>query len=411
MKAPLKNKRNKEEGQRYSYRSELEKEIHEVDEKKNRDKENQIKNYRRIAQEWERKSKVTPWLLIRCNTSDMGLRPLPNGVNHWHSPDITIESSDPLGNPVADEENFIHAKIFNLGEVGAAPVKVDFYWGDPSIGLSAAHMNLIGTEWLEIKSLNAKDVRCSSPWIPSLTHGTHQCLMVNCTNHLLDPIVHPFQSYLDRHCGQRNVTVVEAKAGQFLKFTLKLNNVLAIEAIQNIHLKTQRLVIVADEKVKFQKIIDQALAFNDIKAFNRTNLLNMFEGDARKLNNTNIATRNIMRGRKSEKELVRLVQTRRVGAVRTGISEQGLFMENPEADLILANYLINNKYIQKSHCIKDSQGMNLEKIILKAYEQRDLDIELQVPEEAKSNELIAFHFQQMSNNLPTGGYSILVKVV
>jgi hypothetical protein len=55
--------------------------------------------------------------------------------------------------------------------------------------------------------------------------------------------------------------------------------------------------------------------------------------------------------------------------------------------------------------------MNLEKIILKAYEQRDLDIELQVPEEAKSNELIAFHFQQMSNNLPTGGYSILVKVV
>src|SRR2546421_11043000 len=84
---------------------------------------------------------VTPFLLIRYSTTDLGARPIPPGVPFWSSPDIWVESSDPAGNPVAGEPNFLHARIFNLGAFQAAPVQVDFYWANPALGLGPANMN------------------------------------------------------------------------------------------------------------------------------------------------------------------------------------------------------------------------------------------------------------------------------
>src|SRR5689334_17868181 len=57
----------------------------------------------------------TPWLCIRYNLTDMGLRPIPANVPFWVSPDIWVESPDAFGNPVAGQENFVHARIFNHG--------------------------------------------------------------------------------------------------------------------------------------------------------------------------------------------------------------------------------------------------------------------------------------------------------
>ena len=63
----------------------------------------------------------TPWLLIRFATNDAGARSIANGTVFWLSPDIAVDSSDPWGNAVAGEENFVEARIFNLGKAPAIP--------------------------------------------------------------------------------------------------------------------------------------------------------------------------------------------------------------------------------------------------------------------------------------------------
>ena len=156
------------------------------------------KRYARYKREWiqlsrgEKPRTWTPWLLIRYALTDIGLRPVPASEKTYKSPDIRIESSDPLGNAVAGELNYIHAKIFNLGKADAVPVKVDFYWGDPSLGLGAEHMNLVGTEWVQVRSHTSVDVRCNTPWVPVFVNKGHECLKVNCSNPILDPIMTPF---------------------------------------------------------------------------------------------------------------------------------------------------------------------------------------------------------------------------
>ena len=166
----------------------------------------------------------TPWLVIRADDADAGLRPLAQGDVFYESPDIWVESPDPSGQVVAGEPNFVNARIFNLGKAPAAPTRVDFYWGDPSVGLSAADMNLIGTEWVEVDPLRSLVVRCSTPWVPVLVNGGHECLIVNASNAILDPIQYPFQAALDRHVGQRNLTGIEAAPGSAFGFTVAVKN-------------------------------------------------------------------------------------------------------------------------------------------------------------------------------------------
>ncbi len=169
---------------------------------------------------------VSPFLLIRHALTDIGARPIPSGTNFWMSPDIWVQSSDPSGNPVAGEENTIVARVFNLGAFQAQPVQVDFYWGDPSVGLSPGMMNHIGTAWVDVPSLTSVDVPCPTPWVPVMVNNGHECAMVNCSNWLLDPIIAPFNPVADRHVGQRNLHVVAGAAATSSEFVLKINNVL-----------------------------------------------------------------------------------------------------------------------------------------------------------------------------------------
>src|SRR5512145_1006257 len=98
--------------------------------------ERRWRQYWRDANNVDRPNRgYSPWLVIRHLASDTGQRPLPSGEVFWNSPDIWIESSDSLGNPVAGEPNFVHAIVRNFGMADAFPVKVDFFWADPSLGL------------------------------------------------------------------------------------------------------------------------------------------------------------------------------------------------------------------------------------------------------------------------------------
>lgn len=187
----------------------------EIEEK--REKQEQAR--RRVWVDWvkqnDRRAPYSPWLIIPSDLSDYGQRPLPPKTPFYASPFISVESPDPSGRPLAGAKNFLLAKVFNLGAASAAPTKVDFFWADPSVGLGPSDFTLIGTEWVEVQPLSSTVVKCKTPWIPTYLNNGHECVMVNCDNHILDPILAPFQPWSDRHVGQRNLAVLPAIAQKF----------------------------------------------------------------------------------------------------------------------------------------------------------------------------------------------------
>lgn len=181
--------------------------------------------------------------LVPGQTTDKGkVRPVPGGHPYWASPYIVVENSGGVGYTArAGENNFVHARVFNFGKATSAPTQVDFFWADPSLGLGPASFNHIGTEWVEIRHGASRNVRCNTPWVPTFLNGGHECLMVNTSNPTIaagpgpspgpfDPIQAPFAPVLDRHVGQRNLTVLPASAGEAMTITLNLNNVLPFAA-------------------------------------------------------------------------------------------------------------------------------------------------------------------------------------
>ena len=166
---------------------------------------------------WEKeqisRSYYSPWLVVPCHATDDGAAPRP--ATYWASPFIWIESPDSSGMTLAGAENHVAAVVFNLGAATAAPTRVDFFWADPSVGLGAADFHWIGTESVEVQPMSSKVVRCATPWIPTFLNGGHECVLVNCDNHVLDPILAPFQPWADRHVGQCNFAVLPAVTQAF----------------------------------------------------------------------------------------------------------------------------------------------------------------------------------------------------
>lgn len=207
-----------------------------------------------LIQQKRRTRTFTPWLVVPFTslnptvpgqTPDLGARPVVAEA-FWASPYIAVESSLGLGPmAVAGEENFVHVRVFNLGKATSRPTQVDFAWADPSLGLGPGTFHPIGTEWVEVRHGQSVDVRCATPWVPTLLNGGHECLMVNTSNPFIavgstplpgpfDPITHPFAPWLDRHVGQRNITVVELAAAKTTSLHLTLSNVLPFAAAMEV---------------------------------------------------------------------------------------------------------------------------------------------------------------------------------
>jgi hypothetical protein len=107
-----------------------------------------------------RKDEYLPYLMIRATSGDRGGRPIPGGV-FWESPDIFVTAnqdatSAPLNPPLlggvaqANVPNTIYAHVWNLGKSPAYRVRVEFYWFNPSLGISRADANLVGATWVDL---------------------------------------------------------------------------------------------------------------------------------------------------------------------------------------------------------------------------------------------------------------------
>jgi hypothetical protein len=189
-----------------------------------------------------RKDEYLPYLLIRATSGDRGGRPVPGGV-FWESPDIYVTpnqeaSSAPLKPPTlggvaqANAANTLYAHVWNLGKAPVYRARVEFYWFNPSLGISRADANLIGATWVDLSNrftlypdweeVNKPYgqwltqgchaiVRCPETWVPVFENNGHECLVVRVFDPLLDSLnPNQFSAAANRHVGQRNIAVVQA---------------------------------------------------------------------------------------------------------------------------------------------------------------------------------------------------------
>ncbi|TMD00530.1 MAG: hypothetical protein E6J05_03285 [Chloroflexi bacterium] len=165
-----------------------------------------------------------PFLFIRANAGDLGARPVVGPF--WESPDILIEPGiDPAHAPAiptslgaiakAGMDNTLYAHVWNLGQAPCPDTLVEFYWFNPALGFDAAHANLVGATWVELRARGEANshrlVRCPVSWRAQFVNGGHECLMVRLSQAALDPLSAPaWDASRNRHIGQRNIHVMSA---------------------------------------------------------------------------------------------------------------------------------------------------------------------------------------------------------
>jgi hypothetical protein len=161
-----------------------------------------------------------PFLLVRSTVGDTGTR--PTGGVFWESPDITLvpgvapRAAPPLppdfdGTAQADADNTVYARIWNLGAVAARAVSVEFYWFDPTIGISQSAGHLIGATVVDVEAQSHTVARCPVAWRAQFLNGGHECLVVRVSQPPSDPLGQPpWDAAMNRHVAQRNIHVVRS---------------------------------------------------------------------------------------------------------------------------------------------------------------------------------------------------------
>jgi hypothetical protein len=200
-----------------------------------------------------RKDEYLPYLAIRASSSDRGNRSISSVF--WESPDIFVlpnvdAAAAPMMPPqlglsaMAGAPNTLYAHVWNLGKSPAYRVRVEFYWFNPSLGISRADANLIGAayldlgdrfthfpDWRQIDSPYGSFmsrgshaiVRCPITWTPVFVNGGHECLVVRAFELMKDPLdPNQFSASADRHVGQRNIAVVKSSSPAEIDLDLDL---------------------------------------------------------------------------------------------------------------------------------------------------------------------------------------------
>ena len=200
-----------------------------------------------------RKDEFLPFLVLRAAPGDAGARPL-NGV-FWESPDIFVlpgveAAAAPLMPPgfgglaKAAVPNTIYAHLWNLGKAPAYRVRVEFYWFNPSLGISRSDANFIGATWVDLgnrfsrlpqwtEARSAGEpyvtlgsqaiVRCPVSWVPQFVNNGHECLVVKVSEPMMDAVPpDQFSAAADRHVAQRNIAVVTSSSPAHVDMALDL---------------------------------------------------------------------------------------------------------------------------------------------------------------------------------------------
>jgi hypothetical protein len=167
-----------------------------------------------------------PYLFMRANPADLGARPVVGPF--WESPDIFLLAGvDPAVAPpkppalgqvaIAGQPNTIYAHVWNFGNAAANEVVVEFYWVNPTLGISSASVVLIAQAFTALGAKGSASshrvVKCPVAWVPTFVNGGHECLLVRVWDNPSDLPGQPtFDASWNRHVAQRNIHVEPGKA-------------------------------------------------------------------------------------------------------------------------------------------------------------------------------------------------------
>jgi hypothetical protein len=184
----------------------------------------------------KRKNEWLPYLVIRASAGDRGNRPMAGPF--WESPDIFVapnvaaEDAPPLPatrreTALAGAPNTLWAHVWNLGRAPVVNARVEFYWCDPSLGISANSAHLIGVGHADLGDRDSGRghtvVKCPVTWVPQFVNGGHECLVVRFFEPLTDALPRPgWDAARQRHVAQRNIQVLQAASPAAALIPLRL---------------------------------------------------------------------------------------------------------------------------------------------------------------------------------------------
>ena len=314
---------------------------------------------------------------------DVGTRPLTPGAVFYLSPDIIVSPVDALGNVKAGAEVTVTARIFNGGSLDAFNVYVEFWWFNPTLAFTTASPNQrIGTKIVNVPRGNYVAVECPTKWIPLFINGGHECLMVQCSSPAegADDLKFPFVATLDRHVGQRNLTVTNNLPGQ--KLQLVVGNPFRSAELFAVRLSTLLVsgntgeLLTLDVR-EAMSLVGSAVAGKNLIAF----------GDQRfNLSVTDITQRDL------GVSLLRTRQTRQ-------------YCQGQQGDDLLS--YLGARARANPDFDSEMLGRVLIEFALKPDEARVLDFDLP-PVDVGSGHFVVHHFSQVTAGCDLGGYTVVV---
>jgi hypothetical protein len=302
----------------------------------------------------------TPWLVVRVDFNDFGDRPLAPGSVFWESPDVWVQSSLGINQPVPGEDNTVFANINNYGMQDATGVQVKFWWADPSLAITEATANLIGIGFVDVPSGWSVQLQCPTPWVPVIVNGGHECLIAEAYIPVQDPLSAPMDPMDDRHVGQKNEQLVMLKKGE--KFVTRVKAVNITGEAQELRFDVEPLHL---------ETVHPLLKLRGVKATpSHTTLPLAFKF---------------------------------ADEASTFVEKSALF-----ADRLMLRGLEKIEDMLE-HSISHSQVNHTARF--EPLESRTLEISGQVPQDAEVGQNFMFRIVQRIGNMVTGGYTVNVVVV
>jgi hypothetical protein len=329
------------------------------------------------------------FLVIRYDSADIGVRPIPSGDVWWVSPDIWIEGGDGFGNPVSGQACTVNARIWNLGGLQAMPTSVLFSFIEPGLAIPVTTPKPIGPGPVYALVPAGGYQVVSVPWVPPKVAGkVHTCLIVTCSCPMTnDAPSAPGNAVADRHTGQRNVTIIGDGATQMLNFSLTMTNLLPNEA--EVALGARALWLTPRVAMQQLHLFDPLAA----------------AGATRTLARPNTQLRYQLLGQRA-----------------------GMLLDHAEAFEVSAlsksgvDKVVEVKHVAPGHRLRDgavvpprgrTDGSTSaitalgEPIKLKALQQARVDWEVALPERGRAQKYFVLHLFQMTQGAVDGGYTIV----
>ena len=251
---------------------------------------------------------------------------------------------------------------------------------------------------------------------PVFVNGGHECLKVNCTSPILDPITAPFEPQLDRHVGQRGIAVLSTSAGHTVDFQLALNNPWLLPGPTIIRARTERLALTGNVPFADHKELNSAVVdFGQPQVNTETEMRRRYRHDTIEFRRAaalaDLIAAGVLPGKSQYGSPLARVEGR-PPSLSGELSNDTRTIETPQPDKKLGSlFLARDVLAAPDRGPESFYNLVVKEVTLDPFEQRRLLLRLDVPADCKAGEFVVFHLAQVTHGLLAGGYSIVVGVV